>query len=264
MEKRLGNKNMIAILLCAGFGTRMYPLTKNCAKPLLPVAGKPVLNYLMDQMVTFPGLDAVHIVSNGRFHNDFHQWRDRNVYQVPIYLHNDGVMTNEARLGAVGDLARVLDSVGIPDGAFVAGGDNILRFDLRPAREHFQVSQRSLIISLPEEDLLKQKRTGILELDAADQVIQFHEKPQHPPSKWTSPPLYFLTAEALCEVSPFNNQFPDKDAPGHFIAHLVHQHPVYAYKINGRRFDIGSMESYRFADEILLREPVINEAISSA
>ena len=59
---------MNAILLCAGFATRMYPLTRNFPKPLLPVGDRPVLDYLMDQIAELPEISKVHLVSNAKFY----------------------------------------------------------------------------------------------------------------------------------------------------------------------------------------------------
>ena len=112
---------MIAILLCAGFGTRMYPLTENWPKPLLDVAGKPVLDYLMDQLLTFPALVAIHVVANARFYTHFVTWRETWRAQLDelgmkMYLYNDGTTDNHNRLGAVGDLGVVLDAIEMPNG----------------------------------------------------------------------------------------------------------------------------------------------------
>ncbi|MGD2050339.1 MAG: sugar phosphate nucleotidyltransferase, partial [Chloroflexota bacterium] len=110
---------MIAILLCAGFGTRMYPLTRDRPKSLLSVAGRPALDYLIDQLLPLEGLSAVHLVTNSRFQEQFERWiqqmRSRfDKGSMDLLLHDDGTVSNEERLGANGDLAFVLRKVGIP------------------------------------------------------------------------------------------------------------------------------------------------------
>lgn len=253
---------MIAILLCAGFGTRMYPLTENWPKPLLDVAGKPVLDYLMDQLLTFPELEAIHVVANARFYAHFVAWRDGWLPQldeegIELHLYNDGTTDNHNRLGAVGDLGVVLDAIEMPKGALIAAGDNILRFELLPIWQRFLAEKKNYVIALAQTDINKLRRTGVLELDDENRVLCLHEKPQAPPSQWSCPAFYFLHASALQHVSPFLQQPNPPDAPGHFIAQLVQQEPVYAFKTDGTRFDIGSMASYREADEVLSREVVM-------
>ena len=253
---------MRAILLCAGFGTRMYPLTRDVAKPLLPVAGRPVLDYLMDQIVAFEGLEAIHVVVNGRFFHQFEVWRRgwRDALAgrgLRLALHNDGAMDNEHRLGAIGDLALVLRQAGVPETALVAAGDNIFRFSLASLWLRLQTEQANLVVALPEEDLARRQRTGVLELAPDDRVLRFHEKPHCPPSTWTCPPLYGFVASALRRTFDFLADPGAGDAPGHFVDHLLRQEPVYAWKADGARFDIGSMASYREADRVLGQEAVI-------
>lgn len=260
---------MIAILLCAGFGTRMYPLTENWPKPLLEVAGKPVLDYLMDQLLTFPALEAIHVVTNARFYAHFVAWRKGwlsplDTQGIELHLYNDGTTDNHNRLGAVGDLGVVLDAIEMPEGALVAAGDNILRFELLPIWAQFLAQKRNYVIALAQTDINKLRRTGVLELDHENEnqnrVLCLHEKPQTPPSQWSCPAFYFLRASALKRVSAFLQQPNPPDAPGHFIAQLVQQEPVYAFQTEGSRFDIGSMASYREADEVLSRKAVMRSA----
>ncbi len=85
----------IAIVLCAGFATRMYPLTKAFPKPLLKVAGRPVIDYLMDQLVELPDLHAIYLVSNEKFYPHFTEWKRSWEYnerlRCPVFeLLNDG------------------------------------------------------------------------------------------------------------------------------------------------------------------------------
>ena len=104
---------MDVILLCAGFGTRLENLTKNTPKGLLEVAGKPVLDYLLPQVLELPELETIHLVGNGRFFSQFYTWADRwrvrlREEGVTLHLHNDGTLQHEKRLGSVGDLAFAL------------------------------------------------------------------------------------------------------------------------------------------------------------
>ncbi len=255
---------MKAIFLCAGFGTRMYPLTKTNPKPLLKVSGRPVLDYLMDQVARFPGLKSIHLVSNDRFYKDFIEW-EANRVQKPktgrpqIFIYNNGITENRNRRGAIADLGFVLKKAGSDNGAFVAAGDNIPRFSLLPIWEKFLYEKRNYIIALPEEDKSRLNKTGVIELDENNLVRKLHEKPARPPSNWFCPPFYYLKQSALERVHHFLLTANEQDAPGHFIAYLVGQEEVFAMKVNSNRFDTGSMISYTEANQVLAQEPVIKD-----
>ncbi|MCA9741684.1 MAG: nucleotidyltransferase family protein [Deferribacteres bacterium] len=253
---------MRTILLCAGFATRMYPLTKDFPKPLLEVAGKPVLDYLLDQLIDLPDLREIHLVSNARFARHFEawqaDWRERLVaHNKTLTVHDDGTTDNENRLGAVADLAFVLDRLPDLQPTMITAGDNIFRFALAPIWQDFRENGQNYVLALRETRIERLRRTGVLELAENDQVMKLHEKPQAPPSEWTAPAFYCLHPAALRHVSDYLSQPNAQDAPGHFIAYLVEREPVFAAKIAGTRFDIGSMQSYREANQILQSEPAI-------
>ncbi|MFQ5630566.1 MAG: nucleotidyltransferase family protein [bacterium] len=253
---------MRAILLCAGFATRMYPLTENFPKPLLEIAGKPVLDYLIDQLLNLPKLEEIHVVTNARFFPDFEKWQNTwldkfEPSSISMFLHNDGSTHNDNRLGAVADLAFVLEKLDGQKPTLVSAGDNIFRFSLLPVWQKFIADGKNYIVALSETNLENLRRTGVLEIGEHDHVMKLHEKPQNPPSSWACPALYFLQPSALQYISAYLAQPDAKDAPGHFIAYLVLREKVYAAKNNGMRFDIGSIASYHEANAVFQKEPVI-------
>ena len=250
---------MIAVILCAGFATRMYPLTRDFPKPLLPVADKPVIDYLMDQLVDLPELQAVHIVSNARFFHHFEDWRRNYIKKIhrknfSIEIYNDGATTNENRLGASADLQLVLKCVSETSRTLVSAGDNIYRFSISSLWQKFLGSRHHYIVALPETDPDKLKRTGVLELDAHDRVMRQHEKTEQPQSTWSCPPLYFLQASARSRLDEFIESSESIDAPGYFIDYLCQKENVYAFKLNASRLDIGSVELYQEADRLMRAE----------
>jgi glucose-1-phosphate thymidylyltransferase len=250
---------MIAVVLCAGFATRMYPLTRDFPKPLLPVADKPVIDYLMDQLVDLPELRVVHIVGNARFFNHFEDWRRNYIKKIQrknlsIEIYNDGATANENRRGASVDLQLVLKSVSETSRTLVSAGDNIYRFSIRPLWQKFLSSRHHYIVALPERDADNLKKTGVLELDANGRVMRQHEKPEQPQSTWSCPPLYFLQASAWSKLDEFIESSDNIDAPGYFIDYLCQKEDVYAFKLNASRLDIGSVESYQDADRLMRAE----------
>jgi glucose-1-phosphate thymidylyltransferase len=253
---------MISILLCAGFATRMYPLTKNFPKPLLKVGGKHILDYLMDQLLGLPQIESIHVVTNGLFYLDFLKWQNTwkkvvKALRIDMYLYNDGATSNENRLGAVKDLAFVLNSLKTRAPTMIASGDNIFRFSLKTVAKEFIESKKNIVIALKEIDYNKKMQKGIIDIGPDNRVLKFYEKPIEAKSDWACPPVYFLQPSALKLVNEYVARPDARDSPGNFVAYLVNHFKVYAIKVNGKRLDIGSMDSYEEANSILSIEPVI-------
>ena len=260
---------MIVILLCAGFATRMRPLTRNFPKPLLKVGGKPVLDYLMEQIAPLPGLQTVHLVSNSRYYDHFMAWslnwraalKERG---LEIILHDDGARDNASRLGALGDMLFVRGRLGRDPKAMIAAGDNVFRFSLAPMWERFRAAKReSFVVGVHETDKAKLRRTGVLSLDDDSRVLDMAEKPDEPCSSWGCPPLYFYQPWVWPLLEDYLKDNPDSDSPGSFVGSLCSCTPLFALKTRGARLDIGNMETYCQADELLSCEPVMQDRAST-
>jgi len=252
---------MIAVILCAGFATRMYPLTENFPKPLLTVAGRPVLDFLMDQIVDLPRVQAIHIVSNAKFFDHFCRWHSAweasgALGEMTVQIHNDGAADNENRLGAAADLQFALNTIDRPSRVLVSAGDNIFRFPIKPLWKKFLRSHHHHIVALPETNREKLPETGVLELGEKDRVLRLHEKPKLPPSTWICPPLYFFQPSLWSQIESFLRTAGNHDAPGHFIDYLCQREAVDALRFKAARLDIGSLDSYQAADRQLQNNPV--------
>ncbi len=251
---------MIAVLLCAGYATRLHPLTRDFPKPLLPVADKPVIEYLMNQIDGLPEIESLHVVTNAKFYAHFSRWAARvgrpGRVAAPITVHNDGTSCNANRLGAVADLHFVLQRLMPSMPMLVSAADNIFRFSIAGTWQRFLSANRHVVIALPQTDPGQLQRTGVLELGDQDRVLRLHEKPHHPPSTWSCPPLYFLQPSARKHLESLVAMGNPPDAPGHFIDYLCRREDVLAHKVDGTRLDIGDITSYRDADQRLRREPL--------
>jgi NDP-sugar pyrophosphorylase family protein len=252
---------MIAVLLCAGFGTRLYPLTRHFPKPLLPLAGRPALDYLADQLADLPGLQGVHVVTNHRFCGFFRQWlrarRRRSVDgSIDWQLLDDGVVNEQGRLGACGDLLLAFRALGGFPAVLVAGGDNIFRFPILPLWRRFLDGRGHFVLALKESDTAVLRRSGVPTLGRKNRVLTLAEKPLLPSSGWICPPLYFLRPSAVSALEGFMGTFERRDALGLFIDHLCRVETVSAFKLEACRLDIGSPETYTNADRVLQLEGV--------
>ena len=256
---------MQVVILCAGFATRMYPLTENFPKPLLKVADKAVIDYLIDQIVALPQVAEINIVSNAKFHDHFLRWqRDRyrsgsaSEKAVHIQITNDGSTANENRLGAAADLQLAFHKMNASGRILVSAGDNIFRFPIKPLWEKFMQSDKHYVVALPEKDTEKLQRTGVLELSDNDRVLQLHEKPRMPPSNWVCPPLYFFQPSVREQLDSFLQSSGNHDAPGHFISHLCRLEPIHAFRLESSRLDIGSIDTYHEADRFLRENSILD------
>ncbi|MBT3938069.1 MAG: nucleotidyltransferase family protein, partial [Candidatus Marinimicrobia bacterium] len=243
--------NKIAIILCAGYGTRMYPLTKNTPKPLLQVGGRAVLDYLMEELNNLLELQEIFIISNDKFYTHFLEWKSNiKSNNRRIHILNDGSKSNEDRLGAAGDLHFAFqNSVDFSD-AIVVGGDNIFLFPLKPIWDQFINQNNHMIMAIHDKNIERLQRTGVLELDASNHVIRLHEKPENPPSQFFSPPLYLLKGSSKNQMADYMNNQHAMDASGHFVDYLCQKETVQAIKSEEGRLDIGNMESYQKANEL--------------
>lgn len=236
---------MKAIVLAAGFATRLYPLTLERAKPLLEVGGRPVLSRSLDRLASIEDLSDVIVVTNAKFHAQFDEWRVTEDRPWPVRLLNDGSLQNEARLGAVRDLALALRITGSAD-VLVLAGDNLVDFDLAPYARAFQALQRPLILvrSMLEVPPL---RHGEVQIDNAGRVIVFREKPADPRSRVVATCLYFFPAAVRGWIAEYLVEGGETDAPGFFLEWLVTRHEVNAMPIQGRLHDIGDPASLEAA-----------------
>ncbi len=245
---------MKAVLLCAGFGTRLYPLTRDVPKPLLPVAGKPIVEYLVDQLVATNNLSELIVVSNACFALQFSTWADVMTERYPditFDVLDDGAPDNDHRLGAVRDLAFATTKKKLEESTLVAAGDNLFRTSFEALFEDYRENPRNLILAYHERDPARLRRTGVAEVDEGGRIRRLWEKPEEPPSDWACPALYILEPSALTCLEAFLTGVPDADAIGHFIGWLVERQPVYIHEMKGERLDIGNIDNYRSAESWL-------------
>jgi len=171
---------MKALIMAAGYATRLYPLTKNRAKPLLPVGGKPIIDHIADALDAVPDIDRIYVVTNSRFADSFGKWAASRKGRAPIAVIDDGTACDDDKLGAIGDIRFVLEKEAIDDDLFIVAGDNLFDLDLRRIVRFFE-EHGTTVAAYDVGDLEAAKRFGILELDKEGCVVDFLEKPPRPP-----------------------------------------------------------------------------------
>ena len=250
---------MKAIILAAGFGTRLYPLTRNIPKALIRLGDKTLLDHLVGKLDRFPIIDEIVIVSSKRFYQNFKRWKKSAIYQKPIRIIHNGVNDPEKRLGAVRDLELSLrSSRGTPESFLVFCGDNYFDFPigyfLLPCLGHSRCTFIGLY-DVREKALASQY--GVVEMNETGKIIRFAEKPATPASTKVSVGVYHMSPEArlrLHEYLDIEKRNPDRI--GDFFAWLTDKEPVFGVVFEGAWFDIGSKESYEKASKHVCHAPV--------
>ena len=233
---------MKCLILAAGYATRLYPLTENFPKPLLEVKGKTILDWLIDDIDTCGLVDQYIVVSNHKFVQHFEKWAANKKQNITVL--DDGTTSNETRLGAVKDIQFAIDELKLDDDLLVIAGDNVLDFSLVTFIQYAQEKKTSCIMRYYEPKMERLKKSGVLVVENDGLVINMQEKPVEPKSTWCCPPFYFMAKKDVPLVGKGIEEGCGTDAPGSFIAWLYKKVRVYAMRMLGKRYDIGTLESY--------------------
>jgi glucose-1-phosphate thymidylyltransferase len=238
---------MRAVILAAGYATRLYPLTLDRPKALLPVGGRPILEHLLDRLDEVRGLDEIHVVTNSRFAEAFREWAGDPGHRVRIV--DDGTVDEQTRLGAIGDLEFAIRREAIDDDLLVLAGDNLFSesFALFAEFGREKGSPALGVYDVGDLEVIR-GRYNAIELDGDDRVVFFEEKPERPTTTLTGIALYFYPRASLPLVSRYLKEGNNPDQPGRLVQWLYPQTPVYAWRVPGRWYDIGSKETLEEAD----------------
>ncbi len=239
---------MKALVLCAGYATRMYPLTLDKPKALLPVAGKPILEYIMDALVTVVEINGIFIVTNAKFLTHFVAWREVYETKKEIYCLSDGSTSEENRLGAIGDMKFIIDKEAIDDDLLVVAGDNLFNFHIREFVDFFKTHGTSIAV-YDIRDKEKMKKFGEVRIDGRLRVVDFVEKPADPQTTLAASCLYLFGRDALKLIDKYIEEGKNPDQPGRYIQWLHKKKDVFAFTIPGQWFDIGDLSEYEKANQ---------------
>ena len=241
---------MKAIILAAGYATRLRPLTDNVPKPLLPVGDRPLLDWILDKIQETPTIEAIHLVTNSRFAPSFARWAKPR----GITVHDDGTHSNDDRLGATGDLQLVIERAQLAgQELLVLAGDNLFEFSLHEfitdARRRHPSASSVAIYDCGDQELARQY--GIVTIDHDGRITKFVEKPQDPPSTLAATVIYRLAPTHSPLLTTYLAEDNRPDNIGEFIAWLSRREPVYGYRFEGPWHDIGDHDQLQRADNHL-------------
>ncbi|MBN1385507.1 nucleotidyltransferase family protein [Candidatus Woesearchaeota archaeon] len=236
-----------AIILGAGYATRLYPLTLDTPKPLLDVGEKLMVEHIIERIVEMNQagriIEKIIIVTNSKFFPHFDAWNSGFDCPIELAIIDDGTTCNEDRLGAIGDMDFVIKKEAIDDDALVIAGDNLFDFSLADMHSFFIKKQASVIAVYDMQDRsLLARKLGVVELDKDQRIIGFEEKPDNPKSSLASTACYMFSKDDMAELERCIAEHKKPDNTGDFVRYLSSKKPVYGYSFRGRWFDIGSKE----------------------
>jgi glucose-1-phosphate thymidylyltransferase len=234
------------LILAAGYATRLQPLTDDFPKHLLPVGGRPMVDWVLGKLHEADVAD-VHLITNARFAHMFQRWAEGK----GVSVHDDGSTSNDDRLGAIGDIRFVQERAGLDDDLLVIAGDNLFDYSLSGFVAFWRKKGGSALAVHDVGALELARKYGIVDVGADDRVVGFVEKPEHPPSTLAATATYLYTREHAALVPAYLAEGNPPDQPGNYVAWLHRRAPVYAYGFAGGWWDIGDPQQLLEADNMM-------------
>ena len=238
---------MDAIILAAGYATRLYPLTENTPKPLLNVAGKPIIEHIIKKLNQISQLNKIYIVTNDKFWQHFKKWLNNFNAENPIEVINDGTKSNEDRLGALGDIHHTITIKNLGNDIIVVAGDNLFEMPLEDAFNFFKKKKSNVIVLHDVKDIELAKHYGIVEVKDGI-IVNFEEKPSSPKSTLASTGIYIFPKKTIPLIKKYIEQGNNPDKTGSFIEWLHKREQVHSFVTDRKWYDIGSIEQLEKAN----------------
>ena len=236
---------MKLLVIAAGYATRLYPLTLNQPKALLPVGGRPMLDRVLGALASVKP-DGIYVVTNSKFAPHFREWA---AARPDVIVVDDGTTSDEDKLGAIGDIAFVLDQARVDDDLVVVAGDNLFSDDLVEFGAFCRARNAPVVALHDVGDLTQMSKYNAIETDEQGRITYFEEKPQNPTSTLTAIALYFYPRHVLPLIRQYVDEDNNPDQPGRLVQWLYSRVDVFTWRVPGDWYDIGSEETLRQADE---------------
>lgn len=242
---------MKALILAAGYATRLYPLTRHFPKPLLLVRKRPIIDYLVDKLDKLEQIDEIIVITNSKFVSKFRKWAKLIKTNKPISVVDDLTKTIQKRRGAIGDMNFAINRKHINEDLLVVGGDNLFDGDLNDFLSFANERKGSPVIGIFDiRNKAHANQYGVVEIDKKNRICDFKEKPKQPTSSLVAMCLYFFPKDKLALLREyFVNRANKHDATGFYIDWLRKKEPIYGYVFKGCWYDIGDVKFFQKANQ---------------
>ena len=228
--KTINLSNYKAVILAGGKGTRLYPVTKEVSKPLLPVNGKPIVSYLVDLFFS-QGIKEIGILVSKNFRDDFVWWQKRYHSKRKIKFFEE-----EKPLGTFGGLVFLKNWLKNKP-FFLTNGDELKKIDLKKMAEFHYKMKPVATIALVK--VLDPQNYGVV-LSDKGKVVKFLEKPKNPPSKYINSGLYLLEPEIFNYHPGPKFSMIEKN----IFPKLAKEEKLAGFKFQGKWVDCGTWQRY--------------------
>lgn len=243
-------------MLAAGYATRLYPRTLTQPKPLLPIAGRPILDYLLDRLEEVEKIDEAYVVTNAKFAGQFEQWaaaRGGRPSPLRVSVVNDGTTGEESKLGAIGDIEFALRAEEVDDDLIVVAGDNLFTDSVRGFAEFGAGKDAPVVAVYDVGSVDEAKKFSVFRLASDGHITDFEEKPKQPSSTRIGIALYYFPKHSLRFIRQYMGEGNRPDPSGRLIEWLFSRVCMYTWAVPGKWFDIGSPETLAEADAAFLK-----------
>ncbi|MGH7198081.1 MAG: nucleotidyltransferase family protein [Candidatus Omnitrophota bacterium] len=236
---------MKAVILAAGYATRLYPLTLNTPKCLLEVGGRTILDWLCAKLLRLQDLEEILVVTNAKFFSQLKNWQKKTRLGCPVRVLDDGTHSNETRLGAIGDLNFAIAKAGLDSDVLMLASDNLFDAGFEGFMRFAQEKKDKVCVGLYDikDPALAAGKFGVLEINGSGEVTAMEEKPERPKSTLIGMGVYYFPKASLAFVRDYLRDTSAKDAPGFYIRWLREKTPVFGFLFSGMWYDIGDLKS---------------------
>ena len=240
---------MRAIILAGGYAKRMWPLTKAFPKNLLPIKGRPALDFILDRLLE-ADIENVIISTNLRFKSHYEDWLRKKRTNL-IEIVTEASRCEEEKLGSIGALADLAPKLK-PDDYMIIAGDNIFEDELKGMINFYEEKKAPVVavIKARNEDEVLRGSSVIIKKDM--RIVEFKEKPTKAKSSLIGACIYLMPHRTLLRTNEYIQEGGDRDEPGNFIEWLCERETIYGYMLQGQLLDIGTVEGYKEAQTLAL------------
>jgi glucose-1-phosphate thymidylyltransferase len=237
---------MKAIILAEGYADRLYPLTKDQPKALLPIVGRPIINYQLDEIEKIYEIDEVFVVTNETFAPNFQRWKEDNSFRsgLEITLVNNGTSNDDNHNGAVADLAYCIAGQNIDSDVLVLAGDTLVQFDFSKALQDFKRTGVDVVCGQKARGNMDLSRFAVAKIDADHYIVEITEKPTRTRYDIIIYAVYFLRRETLPRLNDYMNDCYPPEYLGCLIEYLQRFDPLYVHLFEGDCIDIETLTDY--------------------
>lgn len=255
---------MYALILAGGFATRLWPVTKDFPKPLLPLGGKRIIEFTLEEVSKLQCIKRIYISTNKAFEKHFEDWfassryvENRDRFRLII----EPSIREDAKFGAIRGIYYDLKQIfrGHPErDVLIVAGDNVASLNFESFLAFYE-RVKSPVVAVFEVDSLESiKRLAEVHVAESGRIVDFIEKPKEPRSRLAATAIYIMPKDMIHLIGKYLKEGGNPDAPGYFFEWLSKRYDVYAYKFDGYWFDIGSLEGYLSALSTLLSDSYVS------